>query len=760
MSDLMTRLRRFNPQPAKGTRQRRGGRALLTTLLFGLIGALMLPASPASAEVFDTITTPGDGWDVTFHPTNQNYAFFAHHRNNVFGCFYRLDPDGAGPIEQGDGCFNNGAYTLNIGGYVGQRSSAWVTSDGNTAYIPMNYGNNGGSAIAKVNISNPDPTQWTVGTAVNFTTNMNYFSNSVMVNDVLWAVSTSGILKYDTTTQQASTLAKTMWTRATIYHAGGKIWSIANNLSLVCVDPSNGQFCSTGSFTNGAGASLAGGTGSIAHMAEYRNTDGSFGGFCSNSTCVNADGATDNSMVSPGNPAGSVGSWDAYGWFRVSDQHLLIRHQPLSNTQIYSCWDYTTQAACAGSKFTPSYNNTFPGKAYTVTQDAWNSNCFWTNADNRIIGAWDVDHTGGFATSGGECDLSAVTTTVTLTYDPQGGTGEPADQTGDAESDVTVSTTEPTRDGYTFTGWNTQADGSGDDYAGGDTYTLPTSGTDTLYAQWQINTVTLTYDPQGGTGEPADQTGDAASEVTVSTTEPTRDGHTFEGWNTQADGNGTSYSGGDTYMLPNSGTDTLYAQWTTVFTTPETVTLTYDPQGGTGEPADQTGDAASDVTVSTTEPTRDGYTFQGWNTQADGNGTPYSGGDTYTLPNSGTDTLYAQWQINTVTLTYDPQGGIGEPADQTGDAASDVTVSTTEPTRDGYRFTGWNTEADGSGDDCVGGDTYTLPNSGTDTLYAQWEPATTTTSGDGAPTPVPALPALLLLLTSLLLAALGIRRFV
>jgi len=40
--------------------------------------------------------------------------------------------------------------------------------------------------------------------------------------------------------------------------------------------------------------------------------------------------------------------------------------------------------------------------------------------------------------------------------------------------------------------------------------------------------------------------------------------------------------------------------------------------------------------------------------------------DTYTLPNSGTDTLYAQWTINTVTLTYDPQGGSGEPGDQTG----------------------------------------------------------------------------------------------
>ena len=267
-------------------------------------------------------------------------------------------------------------------------------------------------------------------------------------------------------------------------------------------------------------------------------------------------------------------------------------------------------------------------------------------------------------------------------YDPQGGTGEPADQTGDAESDVTVSSTEPTRDGYTFTGWNTAADGSGDDYAGGNTYTLPTSGTDTLYAQWQINTVTLTYDPQGGTGEPADQTGDAASDVTVSTTEPTRDGYTFQGWNTQADGNGTPYSGGDTYTLPNSGTDTLYARWQI-----NTVTLTYDPRGGTGEPADQTGDAASEVTVSTTEPTRDGYTFQGWNTQADGNGTSYSGGDPYTLPNSGTDTLYAQWQINTVTLTYDPQGGTGASrVIRPVMLPPNVTVSTTAPTRDGHTF--------------------------------------------------------------------------
>jgi len=271
-------------------------------------------------------------------------------------------------------------------------------------------------------------------------------------------------------------------------------------------------------------------------------------------------------------------------------------------------------------------------------------------------------------------------------------------------------------------------------------------------------TGTLTYDAQGGSGKPGDQTGNAASNVTVSSTVPTRDGYTFTGWDTLADGSGTDYSGGDTYTLPNSGTDTLYAQWQI-----NTVTLTYDAQGGSGKPGDQTGNAASNVTVSSTVPTRDGYTFTGWDTAANGSGTDYAGGATYTLPNSGTDTLYAQWTpvvvtATTVTLTYDPQGGSGEPGDQTGNAASTVTVPTTVPTRRVYRFTGWNTAADGSGMDCVGGDTVTLPNSGTITLYAQWTPVATT--GAESPTPVPVLPALLLLLTSLLLAALGIKRLV
>ncbi|MGB0469987.1 MAG: InlB B-repeat-containing protein, partial [Ilumatobacteraceae bacterium] len=282
----------------------------------------------------------------------------------------------------------------------------------------------------------------------------------------------------------------------------------------------------------------------------------------------------------------------------------------------------------------------------------------------RVIGSWEFSNGNGFAASDGACDITYVPLTVTLTYDPQGGSGEPDDQTGDESSDVTLSATIPTLPGYTFTGWNTEADGSGTDYAAEATYTLPNSGTDTLYAQWQINTVGLTYDPQGGSGQPGDQSGDAASDVTVSSTEPTRDGYTFTGWNTVANGTGTSYTGGSTYRLPNSGTDTLYAQWTPVASseTPGTtiptentiptettvpsgsVGLVYDAQGGTGAPGDETGGASSDVTVSSTEPTREGYTFVGWNTEPDGSGTTYTAEDIVTLPLTGVTRLYAMWK--------------------------------------------------------------------------------------------------------------------
>ncbi len=95
---------------------------------------------------------------------------------------------------------------------------------------------------------------------------------------------------------------------------------------------------------------------------------------------------------------------------------------------------------------------------------------------------------------------------------------------------------------------------------------------------------------------------------------------------------------------------------------------------------------------------------------------------------------YVRLFETSAALAFDLNGGVGGPSTVTGGGGSSVALPTTVPTRDGYSFTGWNTAADGSGTSYAGDDSYPLPNSGTDTLYAQWEPvATTTTTTTTAP---------------------------
>ena len=80
-------------------------------------------------------------------------------------------------------------------------------------------------------------------------------------------------------------------------------------------------------------------------------------------------------------------------------------------------------------------------------------------------------------------------TTYTISYDANGGSGAPAAQTKTEGEDLTLSSTVPTRTGYIFTGWNTAANGSGTEYASGDSYTANAAAT--LYAQWCAPSATL-----------------------------------------------------------------------------------------------------------------------------------------------------------------------------------------------------------------------------------------------------------------------------
>jgi len=382
-----------------------------------------------SAEVFDTITTTGDGWDVTFHPTNQNYAFFSHHRDQFLGCFYRIDPDGSGPLAQGDGCFTDGngdPYMLlqAADGKVGQKSSVHVTSDGLTAYMPLNHRDHY-RGMGKFDISDPDPNNWTAQLNIVWH-GMGYWSNSIIVDDVIYAIDTEGFLMFDTATETTSSFGHPVGTptdTSTVFEADGKIWSVDSTYRLQCYNPATGGACTHGSFVDGRSESAIDLTQSrIDAVVEYRNTDGSFGGFCmadndvSQFGCVNAEGLKDTTMVNPlEQHVAAMGTprWydhGYYGAFETTRQHQVITHETYSSfgEQDYYCWDYTTQAVC--DNFITQTDNSGPGSAYTVRQDAWNDNCFWSNADNKIIGVWDLSNIGVT-----QCDVVYVEPPTTTT---------------------------------------------------------------------------------------------------------------------------------------------------------------------------------------------------------------------------------------------------------------------------------------------------------------------------------------------------------
>ena len=145
----------------------------------------------------------------------------------------------------------------------------------------------------------------------------------------------------------------------------------------------------------------------------------------------------------------------------------------------------------------------------------------------------------------------------TITYNANGGSGAPEQQEKLYQNDLTLSSDKPTRSGYTFLGWSTSSTATSATYTAGGSYTV--EGDATLYAVWKVNTYTITYNANGGSGAPASQTKTHGKSLTLSSTKPTRDGYTFLGWSTNKSATSATYSAGGTYNT-NEAT-TLYAVW-------------------------------------------------------------------------------------------------------------------------------------------------------------------------------------------------------
>ena len=149
------------------------------------------------------------------------------------------------------------------------------------------------------------------------------------------------------------------------------------------------------------------------------------------------------------------------------------------------------------------------------------------------------------------------TEAFTITFDPNGATGEKTTMFLHKGAKIVVPDgSGMTFEHYDFDSWNTVSDGTGDEYRPGDTYTV--TGEHTLYARWRNHLYTVSFDANGGTGTVYDETTFYGGTIEIPSGGFERDGYIFLGWNTAADGTGTTVDPG---FVTVTSSYTLYAQW-------------------------------------------------------------------------------------------------------------------------------------------------------------------------------------------------------
>ena len=315
-------------------------------------------------------------------------------------------------------------------------------------------------------------------------------------------------------------------------------------------------------------------------------------------------------------------------------------------------------------------------------------------------------------------------TSYAVKYNANGGSGAPSTQTKWKDQTLKLSTTKPTRTGYTFQGWATSASGSVA-YASGANYTANASVT--LYAVWKAITYTVKYNANGGSGAPSSQTKTYGKTLILSSTIPTRTSvddngtlteYVFKGWATSATATSVAYKAGASYTA--NAAVTLYAVWSKVVSV-SLYDVSYNTNGGSNV-ISQVKVKGETLKLRNTIPVKNGYTFAGWGLSADTTTVSYSAGSNYTADED--IVLYAIWTPWSHTVVFDTNGGDGDVPEgfvvSTGD---EIVIPDSSLVKKRNVFKYWSTQPSGSGGEIYhSGDGYvTLQDGGIVTLYAIWD---------------------------------------
>lgn len=314
-------------------------------------------------------------------------------------------------------------------------------------------------------------------------------------------------------------------------------------------------------------------------------------------------------------------------------------------------WSGSTAVGGSGSK-------TISSGSKTVNKNT-STQYFSASATLNIAITWSGSYKGSISASGSF--YSDALPSYTVSYNANGGSGAPGNQTKWYGSNITLSSAKPTRTGYTFAGWATSSSGSVA-YQPGATYSSNASVT--LYAKWTAITYTVSYNANGGSGAPGTQTKTYGVNLTLSSTKPTKTNYNFKGWATSASG-AVTYQPGASYTA--NAAITLYAVWELAYTKPRITNITVKRCNSSGTASDQgtyvsvSFSWATDKTVSSIQLKYKASTTTTWSSATTITGSGTSGTVTNKIIGAGTISIENSYDIsiyvadttgnNTVTAT-------------------------------------------------------------------------------------------------------------
>lgn len=354
-----------------------------------------------------------------------------------------------------------------------------------------------------------------------------------------------------------------------------------------------------------------------------------------------------------------------------------------------------------------SYGRTFQVVQRSNTGNRYNSGSYLSVGTEYLL---YVYKNGAYSQQAGPFTVTAPSRPkYTIRYDANGGTGAPSSQTKYYGTALKLSTTKPTWQGHTFKEWNTSSSGNGTSYQPGATY----SGNAALklYAIWTLDSYTVSYDANGGSGAPGNQVKYYGQPLTLSTATPVRTGYTFFVWRLNQGGTSTSYDPGSQYT--GNADATFVALWKA-----NKYKIKFNANGGSGSMSDQdmVYDKAENLTANAFSWA--GHTFLGWATSAT-DSVVYKDGDSVSNLVSASDgsvTLYAVWSINAITITFDAVTNGGSTSETSRSINYGYAIGTLPTaTRQYYKFSGWFTAPTG-GTKVTASTTFTVAT----TLYAQF----------------------------------------